>query len=137
MGGVSPLWSNEGGGGVLPGGSHPCGVKGWVHPHEGGEGGSYQGGLILMDFPTQVCKKLSGFLRVAFADPLPEKGYARRGWVTFSSEVNIKDICAKLSNIKVSCQSSITVATCPLTSLHKRSSPDQRPADQLPGEQGA
>lgn len=50
----------------------------------------------------KVCKKLPGFLRVAFADPLPEKGYARRGWVTFNSEVNIKDICAKLAVTKVS-----------------------------------
>ena len=50
----------------------------------------------------KVCKKLPGFLRVAFADPLPEKGYARRGWVTFNSEVNIKDMCAKLAVTKVS-----------------------------------
>ncbi|KAL5493110.1 hypothetical protein EMCRGX_G014236 [Ephydatia muelleri] len=56
---------------------------------------------ISADDVIEVCKKLSGFLRVAFADPLPEKGYARRGWVTFSSEVNIKDMCAKLANTKI------------------------------------
>ena len=92
---------------------------------------------------------------MAFADPLPEKGYARRGWVTFSSEVNIKDICAKLAATKVRLAHvcglylwrhlnliplvvNIVVSLTPLvvnvvTSLV---SPDQRPTDLLSGEQG-
>lgn len=49
----------------------------------------------------QMCKRYGGFLRVALADPLPERRWFRRGWVTFRREVNIKDICWNLNNIRV------------------------------------
>lgn len=49
-----------------------------------------------------MCKRYGGFLRVALADPLPERRWFRRGWVTFRREVNIKDICWNLNNIRVS-----------------------------------
>lgn len=48
-----------------------------------------------------MCKRYGGFLRVALADPLPERRWFRRGWVTFRREVNIKDICWNLNNIRV------------------------------------
>lgn len=37
-----------------------------------------------------LCKKYSGYLRTAIADPQPEKRWARRAWVTFKRNVNIK-----------------------------------------------
>lgn len=49
-----------------------------------------------------MCKRYGGFLRVALADPLPERRWFRRGWVTFRRDVNIKDICWNLNNIRVS-----------------------------------
>ncbi|CAG9581392.1 unnamed protein product [Danaus chrysippus] len=48
-----------------------------------------------------MCKRYGGFLRVALADPLPERRWFRRGWVTFRREVNIKDICWNLNNIRL------------------------------------
>lgn len=49
----------------------------------------------------QMCKRYGGFLRVALADPVAERRWFRRGWVTFRREVNIKDICWNLNNIRV------------------------------------
>jgi len=49
-----------------------------------------------------MCKRFSGFLRVAIADPLVERRWFRRGWVTFKRDVNIKEICWNLNNIRVS-----------------------------------
>lgn len=49
-----------------------------------------------------MCKRYPGFLRVAIADPLLERRWFRRGWVTFIREVNIKEICWNLNNIRVS-----------------------------------
>lgn len=48
-----------------------------------------------------MCKKYNGFLRVAIADPLVERRWFRRGWVTFRRDVNIKEICWKLNNIRL------------------------------------
>lgn len=50
----------------------------------------------------QMCKRYPGFLRVAIADPQPERRWFRRGWVTFERQVNIKEICWNLNNIRVS-----------------------------------
>lgn len=50
----------------------------------------------------QMCQKYNGFLRVAIADPLGERRWFRRGWVTFRRDVNIKEICWNLNNIRVS-----------------------------------
>lgn len=48
-----------------------------------------------------MCKKYNGFLRVAIADPLGERRWFRRGWVTFRRNVNIKEICWNLNNIRL------------------------------------
>ncbi|XP_033123348.1 serrate RNA effector molecule homolog isoform X2 [Anneissia japonica] len=50
---------------------------------------------------VQLCKKYQGFMRVALADPQPDKNFMRYGWVTFDRSVNIKDICWNLSSIRV------------------------------------
>lgn len=49
----------------------------------------------------QMCKRYQGFLRAAIADPQPERRWFRRGWVTFERNVNIKEICWNLNNIRV------------------------------------
>ncbi|XP_060535540.1 serrate RNA effector molecule homolog isoform X2 [Cylas formicarius] len=48
-----------------------------------------------------VCARYEGFLRVALADPQPERRWLRRGWVTFKREANIKEICWNLNNIRL------------------------------------
>ena len=48
-----------------------------------------------------MCKRYPGFLRAAIADPQSERKWFRRGWVTFRREVNIKEICWNLNNIRV------------------------------------
>lgn len=50
---------------------------------------------------VQMCKRYQGFLRAAIADPQPERRWFRRGWVTFERNVNIKEICWNLNNIRV------------------------------------
>ncbi|XP_017074880.2 serrate RNA effector molecule homolog isoform X2 [Drosophila eugracilis] len=45
-----------------------------------------------------VCNRFNGFLRVAIADPLAERRWYRRGWITFMRYVNIKEICWGLNN---------------------------------------
>ena len=52
--------------------------------------------------PSQMCRRYPGFLRAAIADPQPERRWFRRGWVTFERQVNIKEICWNLNNIRVS-----------------------------------
>lgn len=48
-----------------------------------------------------LCKQFEGFKRVALSDPAPERGFYRRGWITFESNVDVKKICWDLQNIKV------------------------------------
>ncbi|KAM7342928.1 arsenic resistance protein 2 isoform 2-T2 [Cochliomyia hominivorax] len=48
-----------------------------------------------------VCQKFDGYLRVAIADPLVERRWYRRGWVTFKRYVNIKEICWNLNNTRL------------------------------------
>lgn len=48
-----------------------------------------------------LCKQYEGFKRVALSDPAPERGFYRRGWITFESNVDVKKICWDLQNIKV------------------------------------
>ncbi|CAH0391659.1 unnamed protein product [Bemisia tabaci] len=48
-----------------------------------------------------LCKRYAGYLRTAIADPQPERRWFRRGWVTFQRDVNIKEICWHLNNIRV------------------------------------
>lgn len=45
--------------------------------------------------------RYDGFLRVALADPQPERRWMRRGWVTFKRDANIKEICWNLNNIRL------------------------------------
>ena len=49
-----------------------------------------------------MCKKFPGFLRVALADPAPDRKFYRRGWVTFEKLGNIREICWQMTSIKVS-----------------------------------
>lgn len=51
-----------------------------------------------------VCRRYDGYLRVAIADPLVERRWFRRGWVSFRRDVNIKEICWNLNNIRVSAE---------------------------------
>ncbi|KAL7306441.1 hypothetical protein TKK_0001857 [Trichogramma kaykai] len=48
-----------------------------------------------------MCKRYHGFLRVAIADPQPERRWFRRGWVSFERNVNIKEYCWNLNNIRL------------------------------------
>lgn len=48
-----------------------------------------------------ICQRFAGYLRVAIADPLPERRWYRRGWVTFKRDVNIKEICWNLNNMRI------------------------------------
>lgn len=48
-----------------------------------------------------ICNRYEGFLRVALADPQPERRWLRRGWVTFKRDANIKEICWNLNNIRL------------------------------------
>lgn len=48
-----------------------------------------------------TCRRYAGFLRVAIADPLVKRRWFRRGWVTFERDVNIKEICWNLNNIRL------------------------------------
>lgn len=48
-----------------------------------------------------IFKRYNGFLRVAIADPLVERRWFRRGWVTFKRDINIKEICWNLNNIRL------------------------------------
>ncbi|CAH0546059.1 unnamed protein product [Brassicogethes aeneus] len=48
-----------------------------------------------------MCARYEGFLRVALADPQPDRRWLRRGWVTFKREANIKEICWNLNNIRL------------------------------------
>ncbi|KAJ8867715.1 hypothetical protein PR048_031518 [Dryococelus australis] len=48
-----------------------------------------------------MCQRYPGFMRVAIADPQPERKWFRRGWVTFERHVNIKEICWNLNNIRL------------------------------------
>ncbi|XP_014277995.1 serrate RNA effector molecule homolog isoform X1 [Halyomorpha halys] len=48
-----------------------------------------------------ICKKYPGFLRVSLSEPQAEQHWYRRGWVTFRRDVNIKEICWNLNNIRV------------------------------------
>lgn len=49
----------------------------------------------------QLCKRYDGFLRVALSDPVIERRFFRRGWITFKRDVNIKEICWNLNNIRL------------------------------------
>lgn len=48
-----------------------------------------------------LCKEYEGFKRVAISDPAPERGFFRRGWITFESNVDVKKICWNLQNTKI------------------------------------
>lgn len=48
-----------------------------------------------------MCRRYPHFLRVALAEPQYERRWFRRGWVTFERQVNIKEICWNLNNIRL------------------------------------
>jgi len=59
--------------------------------------------LITREDLLQVVKaqSLPGFLRLAMAEPLPDRKYYRRAWVTFAHNTDIKEACSVLMNCKV------------------------------------
>ncbi|CAB3999719.1 Hypothetical predicted protein [Paramuricea clavata] len=48
-----------------------------------------------------LCARYPGYMRVVLSDPAPDKKFSRRGWITFKPDVNIKDICWSLNNVKI------------------------------------
>ncbi|XP_035772134.1 serrate RNA effector molecule homolog, partial [Neolamprologus brichardi] len=56
---------------------------------------------VSKDEITALCRRYSGFLRVALSDPQPERRFFRRCWVTFDRSVNIKETCWNLQNIRL------------------------------------
>ncbi|XP_078494411.1 serrate RNA effector molecule homolog [Ciona intestinalis] len=51
---------------------------------------------------VNLCKRFAGFIRVAFSHPLEDRNrFYRRCWVTFDRNVNIKDICWNLNNLRL------------------------------------
>ncbi|KAJ8338127.1 hypothetical protein SKAU_G00370930 [Synaphobranchus kaupii] len=48
-----------------------------------------------------LCRRYTGFMRVALSDPQPERRFFRRCWVTFDRSVNIKETCWNLQNIRL------------------------------------
>ena len=49
----------------------------------------------------RIGSKLDGYKRASISEPAPERGFQRRGWITYDSTVDIKDICAKLNGVRV------------------------------------
>ncbi|VDN07182.1 unnamed protein product [Thelazia callipaeda] len=56
---------------------------------------------ITMEEIETACKRFPGFLRVGLADPVPDRKFHRRGWVTFRRDVNIKEICWNLNSVRI------------------------------------
>ncbi|KAM3723165.1 Serrate RNA effector molecule [Dirofilaria immitis] len=56
---------------------------------------------ITMEEIEAACKRFPGFLRVGLADPVPDRKFYRRGWVTFRRDVNIKEICWNLNSVRI------------------------------------
>nr|CDP96690.1 Bm3078, isoform a [Brugia malayi] len=56
---------------------------------------------ITMEEIETACKRFPGFLRVGLADPVPDRKFYRRGWVTFRRDVNIKEICWNLNSVRI------------------------------------
>uniref|UniRef100_UPI00358FDD07 serrate RNA effector molecule homolog isoform X2 n=1 Tax=Myxine glutinosa TaxID=7769 RepID=UPI00358FDD07 len=48
-----------------------------------------------------LCRQYPGFIRVALSEPQPDGRFYRRAWVTFERNVNIKEICWSLQNIRL------------------------------------
>ncbi|CAF4304948.1 unnamed protein product, partial [Didymodactylos carnosus] len=48
-----------------------------------------------------LCKQYTGFRRVCLTDPAPDRKFLRRGWVTFDSNVQIRNICYELNLNKI------------------------------------
>ena len=48
-----------------------------------------------------LCRNYEGFKRVALSDPTPERGFLRRGWITFDASVDVKKICWSLQSVKI------------------------------------
>lgn len=48
----------------------------------------------------EICRKFNGFLRLSIADPQSDRKFYRRGWATFSKDVQIKDICWQFNKHK-------------------------------------
>ncbi|CAF0708312.1 unnamed protein product [Brachionus calyciflorus] len=49
----------------------------------------------------KIGSKLEGYKRASISEPAPERGFQRRGWMTYNSQIDIKDTCAKLNGVRV------------------------------------
>lgn len=47
-----------------------------------------------------MCSQFTGFKRAALSDPLPERRFLRRGWLTFEPSVDAKKICREINSQK-------------------------------------
>jgi len=45
-------------------------------------------------------RKYPGYLRLSLADPAPDRKWYRRGWITFTRETKVKEICFSLSSVR-------------------------------------
>ncbi|CAI4228643.1 unnamed protein product [Auanema sp. JU1783] len=48
-----------------------------------------------------LCKRSPGFLRLALGDAASDKKFSRRAWATYKRDVNIKEICWNINNVRV------------------------------------
>lgn len=49
----------------------------------------------------QIGSRYEGFKRASVSEPAPERRFQRRGWITFDSTVNIREICTKINGVKL------------------------------------
>ncbi|PAV60666.1 hypothetical protein WR25_14424 [Diploscapter pachys] len=48
-----------------------------------------------------LCKRSPGFLRLCFSEPFHDRKWHRRAWATYRRDVNIREICWTINNIKI------------------------------------
>ncbi|KAK0403311.1 hypothetical protein QR680_016853 [Steinernema hermaphroditum] len=48
-----------------------------------------------------LCKSHPGYLRIGLSEPIPDRKFIRRGWVSYRRDVNIKEICWNLNTAKI------------------------------------
>jgi hypothetical protein len=49
----------------------------------------------------KIGSKYPGFKRASISEPAPERRFQRRGWITFDSTINIKEVCSKINGTRL------------------------------------
>uniref|UniRef100_A0A1I7ZBG3 Serrate RNA effector molecule homolog n=1 Tax=Steinernema glaseri TaxID=37863 RepID=A0A1I7ZBG3_9BILA len=49
----------------------------------------------------ELCKSHPGYLRIGLSEPIADRKFIRRGWVSYRRDVNIKEICWNLNTSKI------------------------------------